>query len=370
MIGKSKPILISIILLTYRSISIFLAPKFHKKHGDALLQTLEDVFIFVYDEDGKWKLLRVGLFEIANLLENIFFLFVDNTIKRMGLRWEFNMKALLSTFEHPLEVAFLFIMTASLAVYNYNYKSSNLLEFLTINLYVAAIEASFLFASIFRFQSVRDISLQAGKPSHFKIVRPRSFLKDFLDYVIVLPSLLLIGPLFIMIAIAVILDSPGPIFHRRRVLGLNGRIFYAYKFRTMHVNGYEILGKYPELQKELKRNYRLKSDPRVTRVGAWLRKFSLDELPQLLNIISRDMSIVGPRIIAPDEITKYGRQGQKLVTAMPGLTGLWQISGRSYTSYDERVRLDMQYIDNWSIWLDIKILFGTVPAVLKGDGAY
>jgi lipopolysaccharide/colanic/teichoic acid biosynthesis glycosyltransferase len=101
-----------------------------------------------------------------------------------------------------------------------------------------------------------------------------------------------------------------------------------------------------------------------------LRKFSLDELPQLFNVLAQDMSVTGPRIIAPDEITKYGRWGQTLLTVMPGLTGLWQVSGRSNTSYDDRVKLDMQYIDNWSIFLDIKILFKTIPAVMKGDGAY
>jgi lipopolysaccharide/colanic/teichoic acid biosynthesis glycosyltransferase len=101
-----------------------------------------------------------------------------------------------------------------------------------------------------------------------------------------------------------------------------------------------------------------------------LRKFSLDELPQLFNVLFQDMSLVGPRIITPDEITKYGRHGEMLLTAMPGLTGLWQVSGRSDTSYDDRVKLDMKYIHNWSISMDLKILFRTIPAVMKGDGAY
>jgi len=195
-------------------------------------------------------------------------------------------------------------------------------------------------------------------------------LKALLDYAIVIPTLMLIWPLFLVLAIAVKLDSPGPIIHRRRVLGRDGRIFDAFKFRTMYVNGDEILAQYPKLKAELNQNYKLKCDPRVTRVGTLLRKFSLDELPQLFNVLAQDMSIVGPRIIAPDEITKYGRWGQTLLTVMPGLTGLWQVSGRSNTSYDDRVKLDMQYIDNWSIFLDIKILFKTIPAVMKGDGAY
>ncbi len=194
--------------------------------------------------------------------------------------------------------------------------------------------------------------------------------KALLDFAIVIPTLMLIWPLFVILAIAVKLDSPGPVIHRRRVLGRDGRIFDAFKFRTMYINGDEILAQHPKLKAELGQNYKLKCDPRVTRVGSFLRKFSLDELPQLFNVLAQDMSVIGPRIIAPDEIAKYGQWGQTLLTVMPGLTGLWQVSGRSNTSYDERVNLDMQYIDNWSIFMDIKILFKTIPAVMKGDGAY
>ncbi|MCA9917420.1 MAG: sugar transferase [Anaerolineales bacterium] len=195
-------------------------------------------------------------------------------------------------------------------------------------------------------------------------------MKLVIDYALAIPGLLLIAPLFLILALMVKLDSPGPVFHRRRVLGQNGRVFYAFKFRTMHVNGDEILARYPKLRQELNKNYKLKCDPRVTRVGSFLRKFSLDELPQLLNVLARDMSLIGPRIIAPEELAKYGQAGSTLMTVMPGLTGLWQVSGRSNTTYDERVNLDMEYITEWSAWLDIKILLRTVPAVLKGDGAY
>ena len=195
-------------------------------------------------------------------------------------------------------------------------------------------------------------------------------MKALVDYCLTIPGLILISPLLLLVAIMVKLDSPGPVIHRRRVLGMNGRVFYALKFRTMYVNGDEILAAHPRLRAELNRNYKLKCDPRVTRVGQLLRKFSLDELPQLFNVLFQDMSLVGPRIITPDEITKYGRHGEMLLTAMPGLTGLWQVSGRSDTSYDERVKLDMKYIHNWSISMDLKILFRTIPAVMKGDGAY
>ncbi|MCA9933613.1 MAG: sugar transferase [Ardenticatenaceae bacterium] len=197
-----------------------------------------------------------------------------------------------------------------------------------------------------------------------------AWLKGLLDYCLVVPGLLFAAPLMLFIALLVKLDSPGPVIYRRRVLGRNGRIFDAYKFRTMYVNGEEILSQYPRLKAELDRNYKLKCDPRVTRVGTLLRKFSLDELPQLLNVLKRDMSLIGPRIITPDEIQKYGQWGDTLQEVFPGLTGLWQVNGRSNTTYNERVHLDMTYIHNWSIWLDVQIVLRTIPAVLKGDGAY
>ena len=217
-----------------------------------------------------------------------------------------------------------------------------------------------------------NIHMEANTAQSEQMVTTRynRTLKLAIDYALALPGLLLIAPLFILLAILVKLDSPGPVFHRRRVLGQDGRVFDAFKFRTMYVNGDEILARYPKLRQELDINYKLKCDPRVTRVGTFLRKFSLDELPQLLNVLARDMSLIGPRIIAPDEISKYGQYGPALMTVMPGLTGLWQVSGRSNTTYDERVSLDMHYITEWSVWLDIKILLRTIPAVLKGDGAY
>ena len=217
-----------------------------------------------------------------------------------------------------------------------------------------------------------NIHMEANTAQSEQMVTTRynRTLKLAIDYALALPGLLLIAPLFILLAILVKLDSPGPVFHRRRVLGQDGRVFDAFKFRTMYVNGDEILARYPKLRQELNKNYKLKCDPRVTRVGTFLRKFSLDELPQLLNVLARDMSLIGPRIIAPDEISKYGQYGPALMTVMPGLTGLWQVSGRSNTTYDERVTLDMHYITEWSVWLDIKILLRTIPAVLKGDGAY
>ncbi|MDH7487807.1 MAG: sugar transferase [Anaerolineae bacterium] len=195
-------------------------------------------------------------------------------------------------------------------------------------------------------------------------------LKAILDYAIALPGLLLISPLLLLIALAVRFDSPGPILYRRRVMGLGGRQFDALKFRTMFVNSDEILAAHPELKAQLENNHKLKDDPRVTRVGRFLRRWSLDELPQLLNVLKRDMSLVGPRMISPPEMAEYGKWGMNLLTVRPGITGLWQVSGRSDVSYEERVRLDMRYIRNYTIWLDIQLLFQTIPAVLRGVGAY
>lgn len=195
-------------------------------------------------------------------------------------------------------------------------------------------------------------------------------LKATLDYGLTLIILALIWPVLILIALLVRLDSPGPVIYRRRVMGLHGCRFDAFKFRTMYINSDEILEQYPELKKELAKNHKLKHDPRITRLGHILRKFSLDELPQLFNVLRGEMSLVGPRMISPVEMAQYGQWGMNLLTVKPGITGLWQVSGRSDVSYTDRVRLDMYYIRNWTIWLDIQILFQTIPAVIRAKGAY
>jgi exopolysaccharide biosynthesis polyprenyl glycosylphosphotransferase len=196
------------------------------------------------------------------------------------------------------------------------------------------------------------------------------FGKHLIDYLITIPALVLGSPLFLLIALAIKLDSPGPIIHRRCVVGLNGQKFDAFKFRSMHINGEDILKQNPELQEELRKNHKLKHDPRVTRVGRVLRKLSFDELPQFFNVIKGDMSLVGPRMITPEEIEKYNQWDTNLLTVRPGITGLWQVSGRSDITYEERVRLDMYYIRNWNMWLDIQLIMQTIPAVIRGRGAY
>jgi exopolysaccharide biosynthesis polyprenyl glycosylphosphotransferase len=194
--------------------------------------------------------------------------------------------------------------------------------------------------------------------------------KMALDYFISIPVMILGAPFFLLLALAVKLDSPGSIIYRRGVMGVNGRRFDAYKFRTMRTDGDKILEQYPELKEELAQNHKLKNDPRVTRVGKFMRKLSLDELPQLINVLKRDMSLVGPRMITPEETVKYEKWDMNLLTVRPGITGLWQVSGRSDVSYEERVQLDMYYVRNWSIWLDLQIIIQTIPAVIKGRGAY
>jgi lipopolysaccharide/colanic/teichoic acid biosynthesis glycosyltransferase len=139
----------------------------------------------------------------------------------------------------------------------------------------------------------------------------------------------------------------------------------------MYIDGDEILASRPDLQEELRKNHKLKDDPRITAVGGWMRRFSLDELPQLFNVLLGQMGLVGPRMISPAEAEKYGRHKLNLLTVKPGITGLWQVSGRSSLSYDERIQLDMLYIRNYSILLDAQILFvQTLPAVLSARGAY
>lgn len=197
-----------------------------------------------------------------------------------------------------------------------------------------------------------------------------SAIKTVVDYCAALGLLIVLSPLLVAIAVLVKRDSPGPILHRRRVVGRGSRTFDAYKFRTMYVNGDEILAGHPELQAELRRNEKLRNDPRITPLGHTLRNSSLDELPQLINVLLGQMSLVGPRMITPEEMPRYGKWRWNLLTVKPGITGLWQISGRSDVSYEERVRLDMYYIRNYTLWLDLQILWRTLPAVVQRKGAY
>jgi lipopolysaccharide/colanic/teichoic acid biosynthesis glycosyltransferase len=181
---------------------------------------------------------------------------------------------------------------------------------------------------------------------------------------------LLLAPTMIAIAIMIKLDSPGPVLHRRRVLGVAGKSFHAFKFRTMVVNADEVLASNPQLRDAFEKGYKLRRDPRVTRVGSFLRRTSLDELPQLLNVLRGEMSVVGPRMITAEEAGRYGKWDLNLLTVKPGITGPWQVHGRSDLPYAERVRLSMRYIRDYTIWLDLEIILRTVFVVLTRKGAY
>ncbi len=181
--------------------------------------------------------------------------------------------------------------------------------------------------------------------------------------------LLLIAPVMIALAIAVRSDG-GPIFYRQSRVGQHGKPFPMIKFRSMVVNADQRRSELAEGNQGSGPLFKLRQDPRVTRVGAFLRKHSLDELPQLLNVLAGSMSLVGPRPPLPEEVASYSRDAQRKLLVKPGLTGLWQISGRSNLSWEESVRLDLRYVENWSLALDILIIWKTAGAVVRGTGAY
>jgi len=195
-------------------------------------------------------------------------------------------------------------------------------------------------------------------------------LKQIIDRAVAAAALLLLTPLLLGVAAVVRLSSRGPILHRRRVLGLHGAEFDAFKFRTMVANADDLLRTQPELWAAFAANIKIRDDPRITPIGGFLRKMSLDELPQLYNVLCGQMSLVGPRMIAPDEAEKYGSALERRLSVKPGMTGLWQIQGRQELGYADRIELDLRYIDEWSLWLDVVILLKTIPAVLTMRGAY
>lgn len=197
-----------------------------------------------------------------------------------------------------------------------------------------------------------------------------SITKKIMDLVLSFIGLILLIPVFLILAILVKLDSKGPVFYAHTRKGKNRSDIKIYKFRTMYSNSDEIFESFSDEQKEeYYKNFKLDNDPRVTKIGDFLRRTSLDEIPQLANVLKGDLSLVGPRPIVEKEICKYGQYADKLFSVIPGITGYWQSHGRSDTSYDERVKIDMYYIDNKSILLDIKIMFKTVISVIKKEGA-
>jgi exopolysaccharide biosynthesis polyprenyl glycosylphosphotransferase len=195
-------------------------------------------------------------------------------------------------------------------------------------------------------------------------------LKNIFDLFSSIFLLILSLPLFIPIALTIKLTSPGPIFYRQTRCSLNGRKFTIYKFRSMVFNAYEKqkeLMKYNEMDGPV---FKMTNDPRVTSVGRFLRRTSLDELPQLINVLKGDMSLVGPRPPLPQEIAQYDRKHRRRLSVKPGITGPWQVSGRNTIDFREWMKLDLDYIDKWSLWLDFKILLKTLPAIVNGKGSY
>ena len=195
-------------------------------------------------------------------------------------------------------------------------------------------------------------------------------IKRLIDIIGSLIGIILLSPLYIIIAILIKFDSPGKVVFGHTRKGKGGKDIKVYKFRTMYSNASEIFESFTPEQKEgYYTNFKLDNDPRVTKLGGFLRKTSLDELPQLFNILKGDMTIIGPRPIVEKEVEKYGDKAEKLFSVVPGLGGYWQANGRSDTTYEERVEMDMYYIDHMCFTLDAKILFQTIFSVLKGEGA-
>jgi len=198
-------------------------------------------------------------------------------------------------------------------------------------------------------------------------------IKRVIDYALTIPALMAALPLIGLLAAWVKLDSPGPVFFKHRRITKNGRQINIYKFRTMDDGAQEVLNELlqssPKLKEEWAKFGKLENDPRITRTGKWLRKYSLDELPQLFNVLQGKLTLVGPRPLVEKELEIYGEAADLFDRVLPGLTGLWQVSGRNELTYTERARLDLYYVNNWSVWLDLYILAKTVYAVLFRHGA-
>lgn len=203
---------------------------------------------------------------------------------------------------------------------------------------------------------------------------PNQVIKRIFDILCTVCGGLLLSPVFLGICIWVKMDSEGPAIYKQKRVGKNGKEFNCYKFRSMVVDSKKRLEKLlatnPKAREEWERDFKLKNDPRITKSGAFLRKTSLDELPQLLNVLKGEMSLVGPRPIVQKEVPKYEQYIKEYYMVLPGITGLWQVSGRSDTTYPERVAMDMWYVHNWSVWLDIVLLWRTAAAVIQSRGAY
>ena len=196
------------------------------------------------------------------------------------------------------------------------------------------------------------------------------FMKRILDVTVALVGLILMAIPMLVIALLIKLESPGPVFYVHKRIGMYGRDLPLYKFRSMVTNAAELMAAFtPEQKAEWEANFKLENDPRITRIGKFLRRSSLDELPQLVNVLKGELSIVGPRPVVTKELEKYGDQTATFLSVMPGLTGYWQAYQRSACSYEQRMEMELYYAENASFWWDIRIMFKTVGTVLVGRGA-
>ncbi len=214
----------------------------------------------------------------------------------------------------------------------------------------------------------------AGLPllhvDHPEFAGIRCLVKSALDRAFAGAALLLLVPILAAIAVVIRLEGPGPVLFRQTRVRKDGQLFTLFKFRTMVVNAEQRKAELIRLNESDGLMFKIRKDPRITRVGSWLRHYSLDELPQFINVLTGNMSLVGPRPALPDEMIKYGEYVRRRLAVKPGITGLWQVNGRSELPWDEAVRLDVRYVENWSFVLDLQILWKTWSAVVRGDGAY
>jgi len=202
------------------------------------------------------------------------------------------------------------------------------------------------------------------------VVKSTLIIKRCFDAIISILLILILSPVFLITVILIKLEDRGPVIYCQQRVGLRGKRFTMYKFRSMVPDADRIRNELENLNETQSLIFKIKKDPRLTRTGKIIRKLSIDELPQLFNVLKGDMSIVGPRPPLPSEVSKYRLRDLKRLDVTPGLTCIWQVSGRSNIGFDGQVDLDLQYIESQSIWTDIKLLFKTIPAVLTGKGAY
>ncbi len=214
----------------------------------------------------------------------------------------------------------------------------------------------------------------AGLPllhvDHAELSGGKQALKSMFDKISALAALILLAPLFAVITLAIRITDRGPVFFRQTRVGKDGDTFSVWKFRTMVVDAEQAKAELAAHNEADGALFKIRKDPRVTKTGGWLRRWSLDELPQLFNVLVGHMSLVGPRPALPAEAAKYGDHMRRRLAVKPGLTGLWQVNGRSDLPWDEAVRLDLRYVENWSFALDLQILWKTWSAVIRGSGAY